>query len=490
MKDNYEILFNTLNITENQTEYNIQNGGYDELKHNQIIELWQNPDYNSKFLNFYVIVNKYLRGIELDIKPEWLNILKLHSKMDFTEFMIYYINKLTTIIYKNPSSKKRVFYRGENRENFYQGIGDVLFYSTFQSVSSSLSVAYKFAESRKKVTKLLFVIEIPEGYYYKELTTKLKLYNYKNKITTIIDEKEYLIMPNSYYIIVDKFTIYKDINVVKLKMIKQDYYQIENNELYEQQIIYPKSKDYKVFNSPELNNFIKLSQNYKKMIDKLNSMNSYKINETFYKEMNNPNNNDLFNLDMELINSLVSQIDNFNIKEKAEEIKSAGIRYYAFELKKITDYKKRIERINLIVNTEFNSIKQLDVYAGYYNITDTFQKPEFINFLKKQKLNKEFQYSKIIIANLESNKFLYNDIYNTDYPRKKIKKNNNTKHIYYKYLVKIALTNTKICICNEHFHENDNNIILIPNFKMKITEIKQQYNKYDLPYTLYKISVY
>jgi hypothetical protein len=490
MKDNYEIIFNNLNIIENQKEYDIQTGGYDELKHNQIIELWQNPDFNSKFLNFYVIVNKYLRGLELEIKPEWLSILKLHSKTDFTEFMIYYVNRLTTIIYKNLSTTKRIFYRGENRKNFYQGIGDVLFYSTFQSVSSSLSVAYKFAESHEKVIKILFVMEIPEKNHYKELTTKLKLYNYKKKITTIIDEKEYLIMPNSYYVIVDKFNIYNDITIVKLKLIKQDYFQIKNNELYEQQTIIPKQKDYKNFNSSELNNFIKLSQIYKKMIDKLNSLNLYKIDITFYQEIYDSNNNNLFNLDMELINNIVSQIDDLNIRKKAEEIKNIGLGYYNNQIKKITEYKKHIDRINLIVKTDFNSIKYLEVYAGYYNINTAFKIPEFIEFLKKQKFNQEFEYSKILITNLESNKFLYNDIYNADYPRKKLKNNNNTKQIYYKYLIKFELFNTKICVCSEHFYENDNNVILIPNFKMKITEIKDLYNKFELPYILYKISVF
>jgi hypothetical protein len=349
MNDDYEIIFNNIDIIECSTEYNIQSGGYDNLKYNQIIELWQNPDYNNKFLNFYVIVNRYLRGVEIDIKPEWLNILKLHSKMDFTEFMIYYVNKLTNIIYKNPSNKKHNFYRGENRKSFYHEIGDVLFYSTFQSVSSSLSIAYKFAETHKDLVKLLFVLEVPSGSYYKELTTKLKLYNYKKKITTLIDEKEFLIMPNTYYVITDKFTIYNNINVIKIKMIKQDYYQIENNNLYKQQTIYPKSKDIMDFKSLELDKFIKLTQNYKNIINKFNFMILYKLSTQFYNDLNNPNNDNIFNIDMDLINNIVSQINDLNIREKAEEIKRVGLGYYDHEIKKNNDYKKRIDRINLII---------------------------------------------------------------------------------------------------------------------------------------------
>lgn len=490
---NYEILFNKVNIIEEFKEYNVQNGGYNELKHNQIIELWQNPDYNNKFLDFYTIVNRYLRGLELDIKSEWLSILKLHSKLDFYEFMNYYINKLTNIIYKSLSDTTdaiKIFYRGEYRKSFYQDVGDILFYSNFQSVTSSLSVAYKFAEYHKKVVKLLFVIKIPKGFHYKKLITKLKFYNYKKNIITINDEKEFLIMPNTYYVITDKFTIFDNINVIKMRMIKQDYYQIENNKLYEQHNIIPKTRDYKDFKSLELNNFIKLTQNYKKMIDKLNYMNSYKIAEPFYNELNDPNNNDLFNLDMDLINSIVLQINNFNFKEKIEEIKKIGFGYYDNHIKNIREYINRIDRINLIIKTDFRPIKHLQVYTGYYNITNTFEKPEFIEFLKKQELNQEFEYSKILITRLEPNKFLYNDIYNTDYPRKKIKKNNNTKQMYYKYLIKLNLTNTKICVSSIHKYENDNNIILIPNLKMKITEIKKMHNRFNLLYTFYEINVF
>jgi hypothetical protein len=81
-------------------------------------------------------------------------------------------------------------------------------------------------------------------------------------------------------------------------------------------------------------------------------------------------------------------------------------------------------------------------------------------------------------------------MYNTDYPRKKIKKNNNTKQVYYKYLVKLVLTNIKICVCSKHNYETDNNVIIIPHFKMKITEVKKLYNKYKLPYIFYQINVF
>ena len=94
-----------------------------------------------------------------------------------------------------------------------------------------------------------------------------------------------------------------------------------------------------------------------------------------------------------------------------------------------------------------------------------------------------------IITHLNSDKYLYSDIYNMDYPSRKLKKNNSAKLVYYKYIIKLELVNTKVCVCSTHRYENDNNVVLIPNLKMKITEIKNLVNKYNLPYTLFKISV-
>ena len=51
--------------------------------------------------NFYLLVNKFLRGLNIEIKDKWLKILKLNSTQDFYDFMMYYINKLTNIIHKN-----------------------------------------------------------------------------------------------------------------------------------------------------------------------------------------------------------------------------------------------------------------------------------------------------------------------------------------------------------------------------------------------------
>lgn len=486
---NFGILFNSFYNDEYQKEYS-QSGGYDELKNNQIIELWQNPDFNDKFINFYTLVNKYLRGIEIKVNEKMLTNLKLNSKRDFFDFMVYYINKLTNIIYKNPSSKTEIFFRGEFRKIFNYEIGNVLFYSTFQAVSSSISTAFKFSQGTSKDVKLLFVIEIPKGYYYKILTTKMKIYNYKDKTTQYIDEKEFLVLPNSYYMIVDKFKIYNNTNVVKIRLIHQEYYQITNNELYKEDSFIPDFKtlkNIKKFNCKELNNFIDLSKKYQKMIDFINSLEPYKISVKFYEILNDPNLNNLFNIDIDEIIKKLSLINDYNFREIANEIKTLGIGYYNYHLNRQDEYKERINIIKLLKNIDYNYINKIIVYTGFNNYDKSFKLPEFIEVLKKQKINEDFIYDKILKTRYTPDMYLYDDIYNMDKPNNKIKKNNKTALMYYKYLIKFNIVNTKICVNNMHEYKNDDNIILIPNFKMKIINIQKLVNKYNLDYYYYEI---
>jgi hypothetical protein len=489
MKREYKFQFLDLNIIEEQKEeYNSQSGGYNEMTHNQIIELWQNPDYNETFINFYSLVNKYLRKTEIKVKSEWLVALKLESKKDFYNFIIYYINKLTNIIYKNISTEKKFFYRGEIRKSFNHGVGEILYFPTFQSVSASISTAYKFSESSTGI-KILFVIEIGAGFHYKPLYTHLKIYDYKKKITQIINEKEYIVMPNSYYVIVEKSKIYNDVNLIKLRLCDQKYYQINESKLCERENIFLKKNQIKNFNSVEANNFMKKSVQYQKMVDYLISMKDYQISKNFYNELNNSDLSNMFSVQIEPINKLLDKITSFNALEIMEEIKKLGIGYYEYEKKHIEKYKKKIERISIIINTNFKSVEELTVYGGFYNFTSEYKKPEFIEFLKGKEYEKEYLYDKILITNLNSSAFLYDDIYNSDFPHVKIKKNKSSAVLYYKYLLKINLSNVKICVCSSHSYEYCNNIILIPNYKIKIVKKEKKINKHDLPYILYTIDL-
>jgi hypothetical protein len=492
MINEYKIKIKSKNILDIQKSFNIQEGGYNKMTENEIINLWQNPDYNETYINFYSLINKFLRGIKIEIRNKWLSALKLNSKKDFIDFMIYYINKLTKIIYKNISTTTKIFYRGEKRKTFNYNVGDTIYYSTFQSITSSITTAYKFSETIKDI-KILFIIEIPEGCYYKPLFTQLKIHNYKEKRTLIIDEKEYIVMPNSYYVIVDTDKLYNDTNIIKMRLCEQKYCKITKNKSRECEEIKIKNKEKNNFKCEELEDFIDKTKKYEENINKLISMKDYYIDIIFYAELIEIQNINIFNLDIEninKINEITNEITEYNIKEKSNEINNLGIGYYDYELSNVSKYKKKIERINIILNTNFKSIDNLVVYAGYYNIDYSYKKPEFIEYIYKKKINEEFEYDKILITNLEKDKFLYNDIYNDDYPNRKIKKDKKTKLMYYKYLIKFNLVNIKMCVCSTHPYEYCNDIILIPKYYMKITSKIKKKNRHNLEYIEYEINMY
>jgi hypothetical protein len=487
---NFDIKYKSNHIIFSQFD-NIMKGGFLKLKDNKVIELWQNPYFSDNFVNFYLFVNEFLRGrISNQLEKKFLKLFKLNTESEFIDFLIYFVNKLTNIIYKNVSTKTKYFYRGEIRKEFNHNIGDTIFYPTFQSVTKSISTAHNFTFTDVQI-KLLFVIEIPKGFHYKKLDTKLTIYDKKTNITKFFDEKEYLIMPNSYYIIIDKFIIYKNIHIIKLVMVHQDYHTITNDDFYIYKNISANINDYKNFNTDLLTNFIKLSKEHEKNVLYLNTniFEDFVINYVFYDILKMPAMNNMFKLDMQQIHYELSKLDDSNIKEIYENIKNLGVGYYDFELKEIDKYKSKIMAIDFILKTNFNLIKKLTVFCGYKNYTDTYSVPKFIKFLKKQKLNEEFTYSKILQTETSLDYYLYNSIFNHDYPVYNIKKDNQTELLYYKYLIQFNLKNTKICVNNLHDYETDDFIILIPNFKMKIINIQNISNRFGMNCEYFTIDV-
>jgi hypothetical protein len=482
------ININSNNIIETQYEQYVQSGGYEEMTHNQIIHLWQNPDYNKQFINYYSLVSKYLRKEKFVIRPSYLQGLKIKTNNEFYEFMIYYINKLTNIIYKSTSQEKKYFFRGEHRKNFNYKVGDTLFYPSFQSITTSISTAYKFSESgSKSEIKLLFVILIDKGFHYKTLTTRLKLYNYKDNITKYVDEKEYLVLTNSYYTITEIITLEVNFFIVKLKLFYQEYYQIENGKLYEQSDL--SVSKIETFTEPKIKEFIVNYHQYKKLLTKLSSLSEYEISDKYYSLLSNVNLSNIFVIPIDLISKISQSINTLNIKEKALEIKELGLGYNDGELDKVSNYMEKILSIVMIRNIEYKSVKKMTVYCGHYNLNKFFKKDPFVQYIKKAKNNELQIYNDIIITNLSDNKYLYSDIYNNEYPHTKIKKDSNIKLMYYKYHFKFNLSDVKISVCGTHNYESQNNIILIPNFSMEIINKKKFLNKYNLKCELYEINV-
>jgi hypothetical protein len=473
-------MFDNINIIENNKIHNLDFGYY------KMINLWQNPDYNEKYINFYSIVNQYLLGKNINVNKNWLIALELQNEIDFFNFIVYYINKLTKIIHKNPSVKKQIFFRGEYRETFNYNVNDIVFYSTFQSLTTSLTTAFKFTETfNEKHQTLLFVLELNVGSYYKKLNTKLKYHNYKDKITQIIDENEFLLMANSYYQIVDK-QYYGKLIIVKMKLCYQDFHQIVNGQLYKKLDIV-KSKNITNFNCPDLNIFLKKNIVYQEIILKLVSLKKHNIGVNYYYVLIDPYLSNIFTLDIEAIMNLYNSINEYNFNEIKEEIKTLGIGYYDYQT--IEEYKHTILTINMLIGSVYIPVDKLTVYSGFKNIDAQYKKDIFIQSIEKIKLNEIFQYDDILISYLSQTPYLYDDIYN-DIPTQQVVKNNKYTKIYYKYLIQFNLSNVKICTCSEHNLYLQNQIILIPSNKMKIVNKSYSTNKFNLSIVYYEIDVF
>ncbi|AYV80169.1 MAG: hypothetical protein Gaeavirus13_11 [Gaeavirus sp.] len=461
-----------------------QSGGFKNHTHHEIISLWQNPEYDNKYLNFYNLVNLFLRKKPIKIKKHYLESLNVINKDELRDFIIYYINRLSKIINNNISTNTIILFRGEHRLTFNQQIGDVLFFPTFQSASTSISTAYQFSHTSKNETQLLFVIQIPDKFRYKKIRTKLKLHDKTNKITTTLDEKEYIILPNSYYIITDKQIIYKDVHVIKMKLFFQDYHIITNNVLYKQQEIYPKNKQN--FDSPVLNDFKILTHYYKRMIYLLNKLDAYSVPTQIFEILQNESHQNIFQLDLTPISSFRELITQDNLKNYAQQIANIGI---GLEITNIEKYKKKLSALSKIPNYQFKTIESITLYAGFTNVDYLLKEREFISIIKKHKI---INYNKIIITSLIPNEYLYDDIYHDEHPHKKIRRDDaprSEKLYYYKYIIEINVTNTKICICKEHVYDWQNNILLIPNFDIVVKSKEHKKNKFGLPYILYKIDL-
>jgi len=500
-KQKYSIKFTKNHIIENiiinsdLTKKLIGGRINDDYSNEEIIGLWQNPDYNKKYLDLYKLVNMYLLNKEFKIKQEYLDAIKVNSNEEFYDFLNYYINKLSNIIAKNISDKDIILYRGEARHEFNYGIGDVIFYPTFHSASSSISVAYKFAECwnieiDKPCVKILYVFDLPAKSYYKKLDTLLQTYNYDHNITYLIDEKEYLIIPNSYYVIVDKQIIYNNVIVIKMKLIFQDIK--KDNKDFKSYVplkLIPTNEQLDYFTDKKLDHFKQLTENYSDMVNIILSMSEYNVSIDIYDILYLEKYSNLFNLDIKQIYKLSKDINEINIKNIAKRIRKLGIEYTNYELSNSKNYIKKIDTMYNIISYNFKIINDINLYVGFNNINRLFEEDTFIKKISKLNTNDRLIWDQILVTQLIPSKYYYNDIYNDDYPRMNIIKDNKKVLRYYSHVIEFVIDKAKICICNNHYHDFENNIIIIPKNNCILLSKEIKYNKFNLQYNYYKISL-
>lgn len=450
------------------------------MKNKEIFDLWQNPYHNNVLINFYNIVNSYLRKElnENDITKDILNSFNIKTYNEFIIFLNTYIKNLKNIIYKNKNTHYTILYRGEHRKKFNFNKNDIIVYNNFHSTTDNIYIAYGFSQNlNDNFQRILFIIYYPKNSVFKKLYNKMTVYNDTENITETINENEYLIPPNSYYQILHIEKIYNNVIVVKMQLLLQDK---NNNEF----ILQP--KNLKIFNDKNFIELKKLSVNYKNEIKQLTNFKKYTIHNDLYELLFDENNNNVLLLDLNKIIKNIDSIDDKNIKTILNNIKKLGIGYYDYDLVNPKNYIKKIKTIKLLKNIEFNKFTGI-LYSGFFNVDNVLQKYEFIQIIEN---NNSGIFDKIIKTKINDSYYLYDDLHNNIFPTGTLQKNNKKITQYFKYVIKFIVKNIEIVVCKniEHFYQSF--ILLVSKFNFNILSKKKFKNKFNFNCIFYEIEIF
>ena len=181
------------------------------------------------------------------------------------------------------------------------------------------------------------------------------------------------------------------------------------------------------------------------MVDILFNMHKYSVPINIYDILCMEYNENMFNLDIRRIYLLSREITDENIKDIARKNERLGLTYTNYELSHYKIYKNKIDTINQLMNFNFNIISDIILYAGYFNLSDYFEEPEFIKVISNLNINDNFIWKKVLLTSIIPSRFLYDDIYSYDYPTKTIQKNNQTILKYYSNIIEFQVDQVKIC---------------------------------------------
>ncbi len=455
------------------------------FKEDNILSIWQNEFYNEIHLALYSIVNKYLWTGKIVISETILEQLKTNRK-DFEIFLIKYINELINILYK----KKRnsiILYRGETRENFDIKVNDVLIYNNFHSTCDNISFALGFSEMYVKPNKsnqnIIMVFELPDGSHYKKLSKTLIHYNKKYDVTYYIDEFEYLIPPNCYYRVTAIYDLPRQIKIVKAKLILQERFNLVNNIIYtNKEIKYEELDD---FEDESTENFIYEFERYDKMIEVLNRMEKYHIDDDIYYILSN--NEKLFTIDFENIKQIASTTTIENYKDNLKILQKLGLHTWNKKLNdELESYVKGIQYFGFYNLDNFKRISNFKLYMGIENVTNSLKEPKFIEKIKN---NKTGTIDKILYCEIAPDCYLYNCPYNDYKPNIQIQKDKIKITQYTKYIIEFMLFDVKIAISDNIKWRYDTTVLLIPNYKYNLRNIVKNRNKFEEPIEIIQIDL-
>lgn len=433
-----------------------------DLNDDIILNLWKNKYYNGKLTNINHIVNLFLRNKKIEdvLKNNIMRIFNLSCEKDFNDFIKYYIGRLTKIIYKNASNKSKILYGGECIKKFNKKEGDIIKFKKFQSLTDNIYSAYEFSKDvDNKCNRILFVIHMPSGSMYKKTTNNKEVYNMEHNVIISTEYREYIIIPQSEYKIID-ISNYDNFKIVKLVLIKQIDIKFDIVKSIEDKNLTELKKD--------------IEKN-KQLINSLNKMEKYKVNNQIY-ELLLTNIDNYYNINNPEIVKIINDINKKNIIEKTDKLKEYGIEIDEFSVYfDQSSYIKELKTFKKLQELKFKKYNG-KLYTGFYNINKDMDKPKFIELLNNKKKG---EFNEIIQSRLTKDYYIYDDIDNKMMQTSTIKKDTESILQYYKYIVELKLNNVKICVANDINNSNQKFILIIPPIKYNFLNKTEFYNKHN-----------
>lgn len=225
------------------------------VKLNELIDLWQSPQFNGVKFNFYKEVNYFMRNDKPSATKEDIKKLGFANEEKYVAHLHSFIANFATAI-RTPRfqlNEKLIVYRGE-KDTKISSISN-----SFMSVTDEISIAYEFADCSKKISTL-YVILLPKGSY--ALPIK-KHFAYKTPDSVFErHEHEYILPPYSCFDIIstNKIKSYGvNLQIVKMILVHQSDKKITNRS----NLTKTKSKIVN-FKDSKLNTFYSLLNSYDK----------------------------------------------------------------------------------------------------------------------------------------------------------------------------------------------------------------------------------
>jgi hypothetical protein len=467
------------------------------LSNKDIVNLWQTTIHNKKSISLYYIVNQYLLTKKLNEDYQYKHAMKVLkvSKKDSFSFIINYINRLTSILFKSSNKLQSgiILYRGETRKHFNYKVNDIITYNTFHSATSKIEIGVGFTQNFEHTNhkRVLFCIKYDAGAYCKKMTIGMTYYTSSSRVTTSVNEFEYLLPPVSHYCITEITKIGTDILCVKMRCLEQKHLLLTLDTFYNDE---PTAKKCKNFEDRTIQKYENILNASAKKFRQIVKMKKYHISEPLYDVLQMGKNGSIFTLDLKKVNKLFSKLDakydphqSKNVIQIIKKIKKVGMEILPSVTSEF-DYNFFYTRMKSINNLDINKFKSISMtcYSGYCNVDQNIKPYHFVTMINT---NDVMTYDKIILAQLDASCFLY-ECDEISEPHVVLSKDNKKILQFYQHIIKLNLHDVKIAVHSNPKYMYQSNIIILPPFRYELNKKTKSVNKLGHVIYHYDIELY